>query len=169
MRQMMAREDRKATHAKRERALTEWTSAQPVDLGPRDAVRTRPSRDQQGADEREDLRVTTNEDEDDQDRDERGRDRRDDLGERIREGAQRAPPARGDRDRKAGEDARQARGDRDDQRRACAGENETEEVAAEHVGPEWIDLAGRVWALLIATGDHEVDRLVRGDALAEQC
>src|SRR5712692_4602432 len=111
MRHVVAREKWKATHAKRERALAERTSAQTVDLGPRDSVWTRPSSDQQGADEREDLRVTANEDENDQDRDERGWNRGDDLSQRVGEGAQRAPPAGRDRDRKASEHARQPRDD----------------------------------------------------------
>ena len=164
----MAREEWKATHAEREGTLAEWTSAQAVDLGPRDAVRTRPSGNEQSADEREDLRVTANEDEDDQDRDERGWDRRNDLRKRVRERAQRTPPARRDRDPKACEYARQASDDRDGQRRARARQNEAEQVAAEDVGAERIDLAGRVRALQVAPIDDEIDRFIRRDALAEQ-
>src|SRR2546427_1388230 len=164
----MAREEWKATHAKREGALAEWTSAQTVDLGPRDAVWTRPSGDEQGADEREDLRVAANEDKDDQDRDERGWNRGNDLRERVRERAQRTPPAGRHRDRESSENARQPCDDRDDQRRARAGENETEEVTAEDIGAERIDLAGRERALQVTAIDDEVDRFVRRDALAEQ-
>ena len=57
--------------------------------------------------------------------------------------------------------------DGDDQRRARAGENETQEVTAEYVRTERKYLAGRVWALLVAAIDDEEDRLVWRYAFAE--
>ena len=114
------------------------------------------------------LRIATDEHEHDEDRDERGGDRGDDLRQRIGGDTHWAPPARDDRDDQSAEHARQTRDDRDDECGTGARENETEEIAAEHIGAQRIDLAGRERPLQISAVDGEEDRLVWSDALTEQ-
>ncbi len=168
MRQVVTHEQRHARDAEGHRALGEETGAETTDLRARDPVRPGPASHEERRDEDGYLRVAADEHEHDEDRDERGGDGGNDLRERIGGDARRTPPARNHGDGEPAEDTRQTRDDGDDQRRARAGENEAEQIAAEHIGAQRIDLAGREGPLQISAVDGEEDRLVWGDALTEQ-